>query len=87
MGAADPPPEFYDFTAEDYHRVMAGQAHAAAQAGAGMRTAAMRRADTEAAASRLGPVPLRIHFPGDVVVQVRAHSVHAWRSPIALRTD
>ena len=68
---ADLPPEFYDFTADDYHRVMAGQAHAAAQARAGMRTAAMRRADLEAAAARLGPVSLRVHFPDDIVVQAR----------------
>ena len=70
VSADDPPPEFYDFTAEDFHRVTASRGAAAARAQVGMKTAAMRRADMEAAGSRLGPVPVRIHFPDDVIVQV-----------------
>ena len=66
----EPPPEFYEFTAEDYHRVMASKASAGAKANAGMKTGAMRKADMEAAASHMGPVLIRIHFPDDVIVQV-----------------
>lgn len=67
--ADDPPPDFYDFTAEDYHRVMAGK-HSAHQEAAYMKTDKMRAAEERAAAAKLGPVLLRVYFPGDVVVQV-----------------
>lgn len=65
----EPPPDFYDFTAEDYHRVMAGKAQAQAKANAGLKTSALRKAEMEAAAARFGPVPIRVHFPDDVIVQ------------------
>ena len=81
MGQDDPPPEFYDFTAEDYHRVMAG--HGSASTSREMRTGAMRKADMEAAALQLGPVPLRVYFPEDVVVQVCFAIMHVSYLPWA----
>ena len=62
----DPPEEFYDFTAEDLVRVTA--AKAAAQGP--MLTRALRERRTEATAGQYGPVPVRVLFPGDVVIQV-----------------
>ncbi len=72
--AEGPPPgdDFYDFTAEDWAAVAGARARAAAAAeGAALRTAALRERDERAAASRLGPVPVRVHLPDGLVLQAR----------------
>ena len=65
---------FYEFTAEDYARVAAGRARAAAAAeSATLRTAALRAREEAAAAGRHGPVPIRVHLPGGLVLQARPY--------------
>ena len=62
----DPPEDFYDFTAEDLVRITAAKT-----AGEGpMLTRALRERRAQATAGQYGPVPVRILFPGDIVVQV-----------------
>ncbi|KAK9839775.1 hypothetical protein WJX81_000496 [Elliptochloris bilobata] len=68
--ASAPSDDFYEFTAEDWARVAAGRARAAAAAeGASLRTAALRERDERVAASRHGPAPVRVHLPGGLVLQ------------------
>ena len=62
----DPPEDFYDFTAEDLVRVTAAKL-----AGEGpLLTRALRDRRLETNAGQYGPCPVRVLFPGDVVVQV-----------------
>ena len=64
------PEEFYEFTAEDLARVTAAHIGATSADSGPLLTRAVRERRLEAAASQYGPVPVRILFPGDLVVQV-----------------
>ncbi len=53
---ADPCDEFFEFTAEDFHRVTAAAGRAAQKRDAGLRTAKLRADELRARAARFGPV-------------------------------
>eukprot|EP00884_Botryococcus_braunii_P018342 jgi/Botrbrau1/5191/Bobra.0172s0060.2 len=61
--------DFYEFTAEDYHRVMAGYSRQRQAGEKGLRTSKLREAEEAERAARLGPVTLRIAFPDGTIVQ------------------
>lgn len=65
---ADPPDEFFEFTADDFAEVAkAAQKRAAAQSQ--LLTRALREQQARARANALGPVPVRLHFPDGSIVQ------------------
>ena len=66
----EPPEEFFEFTPDDYHRVVAGQARERARAETGLRTQKLREEEMRRRAAALGPVPIRVHFPDDIILQV-----------------
>ena len=55
---AEPSDEFFEFTAEDFHRVTAAAGRAAHRREAGLRTAKLRADELRARAARFGPVRL-----------------------------
>ncbi|BDA50940.1 probable tether containing UBX domain for GLUT4 at C-terminar half [Coccomyxa sp. Obi] len=65
----EPPEEFFEFTPDDYHRVVAGQARERARAETGLRTQKLREDEMRRRAAALGPVPIRVHFPDDIILQ------------------
>jgi hypothetical protein len=68
-GAADPPDEFYEFTADDF-LVVARAAQRRAETDAVFLTRSAREAAARARAEALPPVPVRLHFPDGSIVQV-----------------
>ena len=71
--------DFFEFTAEDLARVTAAHIGATSSE-APLMTRAIRERRQEAAASQYGPVPVRILFPGDLVVQVPGWQAVRWAS-------
>ena len=73
MGRAEeePPEEFFEFTADDYHRVAAGHARERAHAESGLRTQKLREEEMRRRAASLGPVPIRVHFPDAIILQAQ----------------
>ncbi len=69
-GSTDPDESYYEFTPEDYHRVMAGQQAAKARAESGLRTEKLREQEMQRRAAALGPVPIHVHFQDGLVLQV-----------------
>ncbi|GMH45999.1 hypothetical protein BSKO_13963 [Bryopsis sp. KO-2023] len=63
------PDDFYDFTAEDFHRVMKEHQQKVAFQEAGLRTKALRQFAEHAKAQALGPVSVRLFFPSGEVCQ------------------
>ena len=57
-GPTDPPDEFFEFTADDFHRVTAAAGRTAQRRDAGLRTAKLRADELRARAARFGPVRL-----------------------------
>lgn len=50
--------------------MVAGQARERARAESGLRTQKLRDEEIRRRAAALGPVPIRVHFPNDIVLQV-----------------
>ena len=69
-GSTDPDESYFEFTPEDYHRVMAGQQAAKARAESGLRTEKLREQEMQRRAAALGPVPIHVHFQDGLVLQV-----------------
>lgn len=69
-GSTDPDESYYEFTPEDFHRVMAGQQAAKARAESGLRTEKLREQEMQRRAAALGPVPIHVHFQDGLVLQV-----------------
>jgi hypothetical protein len=66
------PPEFFEFTADDYVRVVASHAQARQRMEAAtLMTQRMREQEARRRAASLGPVPVRIHFPDALILQAR----------------
>ena len=63
------PADFYDFTPDDYQKVMSGWAKKNSQAGGPLKTQKLREQDERRRAEQFGPVPVRIHFPDDTIIQ------------------
>lgn len=63
------PPEFYDFTPDDYHKVMSGWAKQNSKAAGPMKTQKLREQDERRRAEQFGPIPVRVHFPDGSIVQ------------------
>lgn len=63
------PPEFYDFTPDDYHKVMSGWAKQNSKAAGLMKTQKLREQDERRRAEQFGPIPVRLHFPDGSIVQ------------------
>ena len=53
-------PDFYEFTADDYARLMAGRQLAGRHAEAGLRTAKLREDEMRMRAMQIGSVPVRV---------------------------
>ncbi|KAA6416558.1 MAG: plant UBX domain-containing 1 [Trebouxia sp. A1-2] len=68
-GDTDLPADFYDFTPDDYQKVMSGWAKKNSQAAGPLKTQKLREQDERRRAEQFGPVPVRIHFPDDSIVQ------------------
>lgn len=68
-GDTDLPADFYDFTPDDYQKVMSGWAKKNSQAAGPLKTQKLREQDERRRAEQFGPVPVRIHFPDDTIVQ------------------
>ena len=68
--AEDPPDDFFEFSAEDYARVMAGWSRAHKRAEAGLRTAKLREQEEREKASKFPAAIQRIHFPDGFIMQV-----------------
>ncbi|KAK9826039.1 hypothetical protein WJX74_007186 [Apatococcus lobatus] len=79
---ADPPPDdmhtaaeepsdaFFELTQDDLHRMMAGfNRSSKAGDGQGLKTGKMREQEASQKAARLGPVPIRIHLPDNLILQ------------------
>ena len=64
------PEDFFEFTAEDLARVTAAHIRSTAAENGPLLTRALREQRHQTAASQYGPVPVRLLFPGDIVVQV-----------------
>jgi hypothetical protein len=63
-GPADPPDEFFEFTADDFHSVTAASGRATQRREAGLRTAKLRANELRARAAKFGPVrPLYVSRP------------------------
>ena len=77
----EPPEDFFEFTADDYQKVVAGQARERARAETGLRTQKLREAEMRRRAASLGPVPIRVHFPDDIILQARPPAVVLFMSP------
>ena len=69
-GITESDESYYEFTPEDYHRVMAGQQAAKARAESGLRTEKLRAQEMQRRAAALGPVPIHVHFQDGLVLQV-----------------
>lgn len=63
------PPEFYDFTPDDYHKVMSSWAKQNSKASGPMKTQKLRAQDERRRAEQFGPIPVRVHFPDGHIVQ------------------
>lgn len=63
------PPEFYDFTPDDYHKVMSGWAKQNSKAAGPLKTQKLREQDERRRAEQFGPIPVRVHFPDGHIVQ------------------
>lgn len=63
------PLEFYDFTPDDYHKVMSGWAKQNSKAGGPLKTQKLREQDERRRAEQFGPIPVRVHFPDGSIVQ------------------
>lgn len=63
------PPEFYDFTPDDYHKVMSGWAKQNSKAAGPLKTQKLREQDERRRAEQFGPIPVRVHFPDGSIVQ------------------
>lgn len=74
-GGDDPGDAFFEFTAEDAHRIAAQRAQRAQRAEAGLRTGRLREAEEARRAAALPPVPIRVHLPGGAVLQVGARAL------------
>lgn len=68
--AGEPDDSYFEFTPEDYHRVMAGQQATKARAESGLRTEKLREQELRRRAAALGPVPIHVHFPDGLSLQV-----------------
>ena len=68
--AGEPDDSYFEFTPEDYHRVMAGQQAAKARVESGLRTEKLREQEMRRRAAALGPVPIHVHFPDGLILQV-----------------
>ena len=65
----DLPPEFYDFTPDDYQKVMSSWTKQNSQGAGPLKTQKLREQDERRRAEQFGPVPVRVHFPDGVVIQ------------------
>lgn len=65
------PDSFYDFTPEDYHRMMAEHKAAVDRQEIGLRTAIMREREEEGKAASLGPVNIRLVYPSGMICQAK----------------
>ena len=68
-GITDLPPEFYDFTPDDYQKVMSSWAKQNSQGAGPLKTQKLREQDERRRAEQFGPVPVRVHFPDGTIVQ------------------
>ena len=68
-GETDVPEDFYDFTSDDYQKVMSGWARKNSQASAPLKTRKLREQEERKRAEQIGPVPVRIHLPDDNIIQ------------------
>lgn len=68
---ADVPDEFYNFTAEDYHRVMLEHKARVEKEEAGLRTQALRDKEEQRRAEALGAVNMRLIFPSGIICQAQ----------------
>lgn len=65
----DVPEDFYDFTSDDYQKVMSGWARKNSQASAPLKTLKLREQEERKRAEQIGPVPVRVHLPDDNIIQ------------------
>ena len=63
------PDDFYDFTPDDYQKVMSSWARKNSTASAPLKTQKLREQDERRRAEQIGPVPVRIHFPDNSIIQ------------------
>ncbi|KAK9806749.1 hypothetical protein WJX72_001368 [[Myrmecia] bisecta] len=68
-GDTDLPPEFYEFTPDDYRTVVAGYAQKRAKEESGLRTAKLREAEERQKAAAFGPVAVRVHLANGLIIQ------------------
>lgn len=66
----EPDDSYFEFTAEDYHRVMASQQATKNHAESGLRTEKLREQELQRRAAAQGPVPIHVHFQDGLVLQV-----------------
>lgn len=74
------PPEFYEFTTDDYHKVMSGWAKQNSKAAGPMKTQKLREQDERRRAEQLGPIPVRVHFPDGSIVQANFRALETLAS-------